>query len=53
MLHISGGKTAFVEQYRRVPSMENWFQRACLILVSIGRNDDRNHIDERQLNGVE
>jgi len=32
---------------------ENWFQRACLTLVSFRRNDDRNHIDERQLNGVE
>jgi hypothetical protein len=31
----------------------NWFQRACLTLVSFRRNDDRNHIDERQLNGVE
>jgi hypothetical protein len=32
---------------------ENWFQRARLTLVSFRRNDDRNHIDERQLNGVE
>jgi hypothetical protein len=32
---------------------ENRFQRARLTLVSFRRNDDRNHIDERQLNGVE
>ncbi|MGT2503330.1 hypothetical protein ACVOMS_26120 [Bradyrhizobium guangxiense] len=31
----------------------NWFQRSCPTLVSFGGNDDRNHIDERQLNGVE
>jgi hypothetical protein len=30
---------------------ENWLQRGCPTLVSFGANDDRNHIDERQLNG--
>jgi hypothetical protein len=53
VLHVPATKPVFVERKRRVPSRKNWFQRARLILVSIRRNDDRNHIDERQLNGVE
>jgi hypothetical protein len=53
LLRVPAAKTGFVERNREVPFRNNWFQRARLILVSIRRNDDRNHIDERQLNGVE
>jgi hypothetical protein len=43
-----------LSQMKSAGSLEgNWFQRARLTLVSFRRNDDRNHIDERQLNGVE